>query len=388
MDSIAENVTATPSLMLHGEAEAPAQSQVLAPTFTGSAKEYFRIWIVNLLLTVATLGIYSAWAKVRRLQYFYRNTQLAGASFDFHGDPKAILKGRLIAVTLFAGYHYAFGFSIMVGAAISAVLILGLPFLVRSALRFRLTNTSYRGLRFGFAGTVREAYRAYLPPVATVLLPGALLGIAPQNRTAMAASVLYLAWPTMHGLMKRYQLSNLIYANKQAQYDVSPSRFYAPYLRAGLLSVGAIVATVALALIVSALLEKFGPRGGKTTISWVPLVVGIATAYCFFLMAGPYLQVRINNLAWSNTSLPGVAIRSCMTARGMLRLQVANTLLTLLTLGLYRPFAVVRVYQYRLAHCTLETQGDFEHIVAGVAPPTASATGDGATEFLGVDISW
>ena len=90
-------------------------------TFTGSGKEYFRIWVVNLLLTVASLGIYSAWAKVRRLQYFDRNTRLAGAVFDFRGEPKAILKGRLLAVVLLAAYQYAFGFSLAIGLAIVGV---------------------------------------------------------------------------------------------------------------------------------------------------------------------------------------------------------------------------------------------------------------------------
>jgi uncharacterized membrane protein YjgN (DUF898 family) len=37
--------------------------------FRGTGGEYFRIWIVNLLLTILTLGIYSAWAKVRQLRY-------------------------------------------------------------------------------------------------------------------------------------------------------------------------------------------------------------------------------------------------------------------------------------------------------------------------------
>ena len=40
--------------------------------FRGNGYEYFRIWIVNILLTIMTLGIYSAWAKVR-------NCYLAGA---------------------------------------------------------------------------------------------------------------------------------------------------------------------------------------------------------------------------------------------------------------------------------------------------------------------
>ena len=35
-------------------------------TFTGTTREYFGIWIVNVLLTFVTLGVYSAWAKVRR----------------------------------------------------------------------------------------------------------------------------------------------------------------------------------------------------------------------------------------------------------------------------------------------------------------------------------
>src|SRR4249920_2104751 len=60
-------------------------------SFSGTGPEYFRIWIVNLALTIATLGIYSAWAKVRRLQFFYRHTRLAGAGFDYHGDPIALL---------------------------------------------------------------------------------------------------------------------------------------------------------------------------------------------------------------------------------------------------------------------------------------------------------
>ena len=142
---------------------APDDSPFDEPTshglsFSGSGAEYFRIWIVNLMLTVATLGIYSAWAKTRRLQYFYRNTRLAGASFDFRGDPKAILRGRILAVALLAAYHYAFGFSLKVGVVTVALLLAGLPFMMRSALRFRLSNTVYRGLPFGFAGGIKESF--------------------------------------------------------------------------------------------------------------------------------------------------------------------------------------------------------------------------------------
>ena len=76
--------------------DTPAQSSQPAPAafeFTGTGGDYFRIWIVNIALTIVTAGIYSAWAKVRRLQYFYRNTRVAGASFDYHGKSGGDLQG-------------------------------------------------------------------------------------------------------------------------------------------------------------------------------------------------------------------------------------------------------------------------------------------------------
>ena len=66
--------------------------------FEGSAGEYFGIWLVNLLLSVITLGIYSAWAKVRRLRFFLGYTTIGGHRFEYHANPMAILKGRLVAV--------------------------------------------------------------------------------------------------------------------------------------------------------------------------------------------------------------------------------------------------------------------------------------------------
>ena len=61
--------------------------------FTGNTGEYFRIWIVNIALTIVTLGVYSPWAKVRKFRYFYGNTSLADGRFDYHAKPKAILIG-------------------------------------------------------------------------------------------------------------------------------------------------------------------------------------------------------------------------------------------------------------------------------------------------------
>src|ERR1043166_320431 len=73
--------------------------------FRGSGGEFFRFWIVNIALSLVTLGIYSAWAKVRTRRYFYGNTFVAGHSFDYHASPVRILIGRIIALVLFGGYQ-------------------------------------------------------------------------------------------------------------------------------------------------------------------------------------------------------------------------------------------------------------------------------------------
>src|SRR5262249_9597349 len=130
--------------------------------FTGTGSEYFGIWIVNLLLTLLTLGIYSAWAKVRRLQYFYRHTEVAGSSFDFHGNPVRILVGRILALGLLFLYNY----SVRLQSVWTIVIIVGLalimPWLLRNSLRFRLYNASWRGTRFHFRGGVGRAYPLFL----------------------------------------------------------------------------------------------------------------------------------------------------------------------------------------------------------------------------------
>src|ERR1700733_10021334 len=127
--------------------------------FSGTGGDYFGIWIVNLLLTIITLGIYSAWAKVRRLQYFYRHSELAGSSFDFHGSPIRILVGRVIALAMFIAYNFSVRLHSLSTIVTLVVLAAVMPWLLRNSFRFRLYNTSWRGARFYFRGGPAGAYR-------------------------------------------------------------------------------------------------------------------------------------------------------------------------------------------------------------------------------------
>ena len=187
------------------------QDQEKRFSFTGTGSEYFRIWIVNLILTILTLGIFSAWAKVRRMQYFYRNTQLNQSSFDYHGKPLAILKGRIIGFGLFSGYYTALKFMPALGLAIGVLIALIMPYLLVLSFRFRLHNSSYRGLRFGFDGSVKSAYVAFLAlPLLTFL-------------------TLYLLAPFTHQRIKSYQYNNSRFGQSPFIFNTGAGAFYKVY---------------------------------------------------------------------------------------------------------------------------------------------------------------
>jgi len=141
-----------------GDAGAPALPQIERhrPQFSGRTGEYFGIWFVNLLLSIVTLGIYSAWAKVRTQRYFYGNTRLAGASFDYLADPISILKGRLIAYAFVISLGLSARFSPLLYAVLFLTMVAAMPLAMVLSLRFRARNSAWRGVTFGFDKSAYE----------------------------------------------------------------------------------------------------------------------------------------------------------------------------------------------------------------------------------------
>jgi len=316
--------------------------------FTGDGWEYFRIWIVNLFLSIVTLGIYSAWSKVRRMQYFYRNTRLADAGFEYHGTPIAILKGRLIAFALLMLYTLAGARNPLWGILIAMLIAGVMPWLIVRSLRFKLHNSSYRGLRFSFAGSDPAAYTVFLLfPILTFL-------------------TLYLLAPFTHQQIKQYQHRNSQFGDTFFNFDASPKSFYAIYIRV----LGMVLGLGLLAGILVAL-----------GLPFVLILFPIA-----FLFIAAYMAVRLPNLIWNSTTLGEHNFYSRLEVRPYLMLSVTNLLGIIFTLGLFVPFAQVRMMRYKLEHMGLLAQGDLAEFVAGQAL-TASATGEETAEMFDVDIS-
>jgi len=343
--------------------------------FTGKGGEYFRIWIVNLALTLLTLGIYSAWAKVRRLQYFYRNTALAGGSFDYHGDPLAILKGRLIGVLMLLVYNVSTGLSTTLAVAVLIVLAAVFPWLLQRSLCFKLNNSSYRGLRFRFDGGTGDAYRVFL------LWP--LLGYLSLG----------LLTPLAHRRIKAYQHNNSRYGATPFAFDVGAGAFYNVYIKMALMLAAMLVLPAILVVGLGGipLLAMFNdapmPRQQQFQMIGILVMLILAFYLLAFLVIGPWFAARMQNLVWNGTSLGQHGFSSEVTARGLLVIYLTNFLGILLTLGLFKPYADIRLAKYRLEHMTLLAVGDLDGFVADQRQ-RVDATGEETAEVFDLDISF
>ncbi len=132
------------------------------PEFTGTAGEYFRIWIVNTLLTIMTLGIYGAWAKVRTRQFFYKHTLIDGTPLDYKANPLSILKGNLIIGAGILLYYVAEAYNPIYTIAVATLFYIAIPFFIYKSLRFFAHNSAFRNIRFRFLGSLKESYKTYL----------------------------------------------------------------------------------------------------------------------------------------------------------------------------------------------------------------------------------
>lgn len=336
-------------------ADTPAPQRI---KFHASGSEYFRIWIVNLLLTIATLGIYSAWAKVRRNQYMYACTELAGASFEYHGRPLAILKGRIIALVLIGGYNLAARTSPIAAPVMLGLLAAVMPWLVWNSLKFRLFYTSYRGLRFGFRGSLKAAYFHFLwLPIVYVIS-------------------LTLALPFVHQRIKRFQHTESRYGSQYFGFDATVGSFYQRYL----ILLGLMFGGGVLAGILGAVLGAMVGRGIGA------LAISVGFGYAWLFMVIPLFFNMIQNLIWNHTSLGPHRFSSEMKWGAAAWIALSNVVAIVFTLGLFTPFAVVRWQRYHLESISLLPGGSLDQFAAG-ADDGVSATGVGATDLMDFDLS-
>jgi len=333
----------------------PDQHRTLTFTFTGNAREYFGIWTINTLLRIVTLGIYSPWAKVRKRRYFYGNSLLDDAPFDYLADPLAILKGWFIAGIFFGLYTLASRVSPVAGAVMMLVFAGVLPWVIVRSRIFNLRNSSHRNIRFTFRPNYCDAYKVYL--WWSLLVPFTLGILAP-----------YVAYR-----QKRFLVENSAFGTTPFSFDATPKQFYRVFAPMFIL--------VPLMLAALAWIGYLMPESGGNPVQvLVPMVVFFAV----YIVMALYLPTALANATWNATSIGGHRFACTLRVQDMTWLYISNALAILCTLGLLAPWAAVRLTRYRLGRLTLSGVGRLNKII--VAEDEAlGATGEELGDMLGLD---
>lgn len=309
--------------------------------FHGTTGEYFGIWFVNLLLSIVTLGIYSAWAKVRTERYFYGNTRLADSSFEYLASPIAILKGRLIAYAFVIALGLSAKFVPLLYIALILLLAFSLPALLTWTLRFHARNSAWRGLVFHFDRRVGEAYPPYLFWGWLVALTGSLL------------------YPVMKQRQHAFLVEGHRYGKDRFGYTGDVGEYYKPY---GFAALGGIVLFAAYIVGIIALIAPL--KDAKPGVVPPGLYVLVAVLYIGFFAISGFLRTRYTNLMWNSSWLGPHRFRSTLRARDVLWLYASNIVAILCTIGLAVPWARIRLAKYRAAHFELLATGSIDRFIA------------------------
>ena len=342
-------------------------------SFTGNAREYFGIWIVNLLLSIVTLGIYTAWAKVRRLRYFYGNTWLDGHNFEYHAKPMQILIGRLIVLGYLIFTQVVANFYPILGLVLILPYIIILPWVLNKALSFNARMTSYRNVRLGFEGTYWRSLGIFiLMPLAVSLSSGLIAPIASQ----MAMN--YLGNNTRYGNLKFETHTPLgpLYANLGWTFLFSLAGLF-------ILGFSAFGVIAASGSGLADLAAAFDPEGTATDLLATISIFGIIIAiYAVFIFAYIFYSAGVRNVAFNHTILDGVhRFKSNISRLRYVWIIFSNFIAVIFTIGLLRPWAAVRSWSYLVSNTALIQAGDMP-ISKNVIDPSGNAA---TAEYLDID---
>jgi uncharacterized membrane protein YjgN (DUF898 family) len=378
-------------------------------SFTGSGGDYFKLWLSNLLLTIVTLGIYTPWARRRRIQYFFRNTEVGADPMDFTASSRSMVTS-FVLVALVYGLMQVMS-SQGLNTAVSGITLLiatATPWLWRSAMRFRMGNTTWRGLPFVFHATTRETYIAAWPLLGGAVLIALLalaLPAAPTAGGAKAALPGPLVWLGLLGVMAlagvilirlRFNFLHLQMTRTSLGGQMGAFKAgFGDFFKVGVICIGicllAYLALAGLLGIFGAGLFGFGRSmggGGMAVLAVLMILFFIPLLLIPASITLAAWDAMLFRTVWNHAGLSNMARSKCsLKTRAFVWLRTKNVLLTLVTLGFYRPFAAVSEYRMKVDSVHLYTRGNIDVLASAMARGNQSGLGDAAADLAGFDLA-
>jgi uncharacterized membrane protein YjgN (DUF898 family) len=303
--------------------------------FHGRGFEFFGTLIINFLLTLITLGIYYPWARARTLQCLYGETEFAGDRFNFQGTGKEMFIGFvkavgiiLLLIVLFylclsSGFYWL-GFIIYTGGLICII-----PLAIHGGIKYRLSRTSWRNIRFGYRGILKDLFLKFFI--------GFFLSIITLG--------VYGSWFIID--LRSYIINNIRFGNVKFSYSGKGLEYFILCIKGIFLSL---------------------------------ITLGI---YSFWFSKDIFNYLINNILLEQDGKL--IKLNSKVTAGGMFKLFIINFIIVVFTLGIGFPWVLARSLRYIFSNIEFPDEFNPDAIVQS-EENYYGATGSFLLNFLDINI--
>ncbi len=306
--------------------------------FKGKGIDYFKVCMLNILLIIATLGLYYPWARTNTRKYLFGETFLNNNNLLYQGTGKEMFKGYIkvyllvliiLSLEVYAEIYSYPELTFIISPLVIFVLI---PLGLFGAARYRLSRTSFRGIFFSFKGILKEFYNLYLT---NVFLTVITFGI-------------YYSW--MRNNITKYLISNSKYGNLRFDFKGNGFDFFS------IIFIGYLLNFISLGIY-----------------------------YPFFKTN--LFNFQINNTLIIDDKGQNKQLESTLKGSTTFKIMFVNLILGILTFGLAYSWIEIRMYKMYLENIQLPLEIDFNDVFQE-ADDYKNATGDDLVDVLdiGIDI--
>lgn len=325
--------------------------------YDGRTGSIYRIWLLNIFLSVITLGIYSFWGKTRMRRYLTGSFSMAHDHFEYTGNGKELFIGFLKVAPVFIVVSFV---ASLLPRELAALLYLPvlyvIPVAVFMAMRYRLNRLTWRGIRarltgspFRFGGFA--LWRMFLNVVTLgILIPAS--DIATYGYMANRAGI----------------------GNLRARFEGKSAALVGTHIVTLILCVVAVVVLSFAAILVEKMMGL--PSG---VISILAFLVGAA----LIMLIRSFYHAALMREKMRGLTLGDIRFKCTATGYDVVKLRLVNLLILILTLGFGYPWAVQRRMDFVAQHLIIG--GDLDNAALMQAAREKGGAGEGLDDLLGID---
>lgn len=337
--------------------------------------------LVNFLLGIVTIGIYSFWGKTEVRKRLWSAIRLEGEPLLYTGTGKELFLGFLFVffvvliplMLLNIGAVFLFGPNTVGYTLFTLGLYLAVFFLVGVAVyratRYRLSRTRWRGIRGALVGSDMHYAFTYFWTLPLLFLT---LGWIGPWRTTKLQHIL---------------INDMRFGDRPFQFTATSKPLYKRFAIlwvAGVVITALIVGVIAFLISADLAANADAELSQKITLKTILIIYGVFLGgfVLYGLASAWYYAFQFNHFS-RNTHYEGASFRADLTGGGLILIILSNFLITILSLGILGPVVQARTMRYVIQRLGFVGTPPFAEIAQGAEQDIR--LGEGLAQAFDID---